>query len=85
MKTSILVTVGIFLGIFVSNYLKAVHENRYNVVFEACKKELIENNNYKSLEQAFQCTEKDLEIKILGTLLSSEGSIFRDVSKMNEE
>jgi len=58
-------------------YLESLHYNIWNVEYEACKAKLIEENNYKSSEQAFECAENNIKIKILGTILFRTGSIFK--------
>lgn len=65
------------LTISLNSLLTNLHSNEYNVNYEACKAELIAQNNYNTDEQAFECTRnRSITIKILGTILFREGSVF---------
>lgn len=60
----------------VTTALQAKHFQIYNIEYEKCKAKLISENNYLTQQQAFDCTEQSIKLKILGTLVFAEGSIL---------
>lgn len=76
MKYIMLLVGFIVVNTFWYSFLQAAHNYRYDNVYEQCKQELIKNNNYKTQQQAFDCVKEDPYMKILGTALFREGSIF---------
>lgn len=64
----------ILATIILESSLRYRHSVVYDLEFKRCKNELILQDNYKSIEQAFICTKRNLELRILGTILFAEGS-----------
>ena len=59
-----------------TSFLSSLHYNLYNKYYDECVQELIKDNNYKTQKQVFQCVKDKTPMKILGTILFREGSIF---------
>jgi hypothetical protein len=75
MKSVIKFVLTVLVSVSVTSYLNALHSNLFDFYFNQCKRKLIAENNYQSLEQAFKCTEdSSTTLRILGTILFSEGS-----------
>lgn len=66
----------ILITIVLNNFLEAQHHIRWEEKYEKCKAKLILENNFKNTEQAYNCVNGQLDIKILGTLLFKDGSIL---------
>lgn len=83
MKTVLKLLKALLFSIFtiaLGSYLNAVHHNAYMAGYEACKAKLIAENNWNTQEQAFACTRKSsYTLRVLGTILFSEGSILEDL------
>lgn len=76
MKKTILVIFLMLLTVSLNSFLIAFHSNLYEIKYDQCVKNLIADKNYQSQEQAFECVKSDISIKILGTILFSDGSIL---------
>jgi hypothetical protein len=75
MKKLLLYTALILATISLDHFLMGLHGNLWNASFEACKAELIAQNNWQSVDQGADCANhRTVLIRVLGTLLWSEGS-----------
>lgn len=79
MKTFLTVLFAVLLAIAGNGFLTAQHHNLFNVRYEACKAKLIAENNYQSNEQAFSCVKESTTLRVLGTLLFSDGSYLEEL------
>lgn len=77
MKKLILIPILMLATISLGAFLVALHSHLFDVQFEQCKANLLADNNYKTIEQAFDCAENSIPMKILGTFLFKEGSILK--------
>lgn len=77
MKYLMICLLTLIVGIPLSNLIDDIHYNAYLEAFIQCRDSLIADNNYKTSQQAFDCAESDLTVKILGTILFKEGSILK--------
>jgi hypothetical protein len=66
----------IFSSVVINSFLNSLHYTLWNRTYEQCKQELIAEKNYNTQQQAFDCVNSKMSIKILGTILFSDGSIL---------
>lgn len=79
MKTLLTVLFAVLLAIATNGFLTAQHANLFNIRYKACQVKLIAENNYKSNEQAFSCVKESTTLRVLGTLLFSDGSYLEEL------
>ncbi len=79
MKTLLVILFAVLLAVTTNGFLTAQHHNLFNVRYEACKAKLIAENNYQSNEQAFACVKESTALRILGTILFSDGSYLEEL------